>query len=128
VTFALGKDLIRSGLVAMVVVLHGRLAYVGTRESYLEFITLLLDLCLRLKVWHFLTFPYLSVQNSQLADYSFKNSITRKSPPERSSPRFARSYSKQSGSYCFRDSETGKQGLDRPFSIYTRGVWLSAIS
>jgi len=30
--------------------------------------------------------------------------------------------------YCFRDSETGKQGLDRPFSIYTRGVWPSVIS
>jgi len=26
------------------------------------------------------------------------------------------------GGYCFRDSETGKQGLDRPFSIYTRDV------
>jgi len=97
VTFAPGKDLIRSGLVAMVVVLHGRLAYVGTRESYLEFITLLFDLCLRLKVWHFLTFPYLFVHNSQLADYSFKNSIIRKSPRERSSPRFVKSYSNQSG-------------------------------
>lgn len=51
------QDLIRSGLVAIVDVLHGRLAYVGTRESYLEFITLLFHYCPRKKAWHLQTLP-----------------------------------------------------------------------
>ena len=46
VSLTVEQNLIRSGLVAILDVLHGRLAYVGTRESDLELITLLLDLCL----------------------------------------------------------------------------------
>jgi len=46
----------------------------------------------------------------------------------RTNSRKWRSHLKLAIPLLLRDSETGKQGLDRPFSIYTRGVWPPATS